>query len=356
MLSLNVLSKKIDQSFTIEEIAKHPPRTWEKVFESSVNELKDISMILDQQEKMYGQYYPLKEDIFAAFNFTPLPLVKVVIIGQDPYHQTVVIDGKTVPRAIGRSFSVRKEDTIPSSLNNIYTELANTVSGFVKPDHGYLREWEQQGVLLLNSCLTVRPGLPESHGDIWLGFINRVFKAIIAVNPKCIFMLWGRKAQALGPLIGDNAIILQAAHPSGFSARKGFFGCNHFNQANQILISVGKTPINWKISSLNEINENNKMVVKLPIVLPNKFVTVDPNNLTCVNSVKNNNNQEAKQYKPPSPPIPVLPTIPNTKSNSPEVEKEPSSPAPILNNINTPMIPQINFFSNTPPPITIKSP
>jgi len=193
MLTLNVIKEPVDQNWSIERITTEtPPVTWESVFEDAKHELHDVSLVLDEQEKMYGTYYPLKRDIFAAFNYTPLNNVKVVILGQDPYHQSVNINGKTLPRSVGLSFSVRQEDSIPSSLRNIYTELADTVRGFRIPDHGDLREWARQGVLLLNTCLTVRPGQPGSHGDIWLGFINKVFKAIAVTNPYCIFMLWGR--------------------------------------------------------------------------------------------------------------------------------------------------------------------
>lgn len=245
MFRLNIVDKMIDQNWTIEQIAKLPPPSWEGVFESSTNELRDVSGILDEQERSYGMYFPLKRDIFSAFHYTPLDKVKVVIIGQDPYHQSIVVDGQSVPRATGMSFSVRKEDSIPSSLQNIYKELSDTVSGFQAPYHGDLTHWAVQGILMLNTCLTVMPGKPGSHGDIWLGFANKVFKAIARVNPRCIYLLWGKEAQKLSPMLGDKSVILEAAHPSGFSARRGFFGCNHFVLVNEHLVKQGKTGINW---------------------------------------------------------------------------------------------------------------
>ena len=267
MLKLNVVKEEINQSWTIERIAKEfPPRTWESVFKDAEPELEHISLILEQQEKAYGMFYPMKKDIFAAFNYTPLQNVKVVIVGQDPYPQTISIpksDGTIVsgPRAVGLSFSVRQGDSIPSSLQNIYKEIKNNIRTFETPDHGDLREWTRQGVLLLNMSLTLQPGAPGSHGDVWLGFVNKVFKALALVNPQCIFLLWGKEAQKVKPMLGDRSVVLEAAHPSGFSATRGFFGCNHFNLVNEHLLKQKKACINWHLSTLAELNESPKKVV-----------------------------------------------------------------------------------------------
>lgn len=245
MFTLAVMDKPVDQTWPIEEVAKLYPPTWEEVFENATNEIRDISQILNEQEINYGPYFPLKKDIFNAFYYTQLSKVKVVILGQDPYHQSIFVDGKNLPRSAGMSFSVRKEDSIPSSLQNIYTELSNSVFGFNRPNHGDLTHWAVQGVLMLNACLTVKPGKPGSHGDIWLGFINRVFKAIAMSNPRCIYLLWGKEVQKLRPMLGDKSIVLEAAHPSGLSANRGFYGCNHFVLVNEYLVKQGKTGINW---------------------------------------------------------------------------------------------------------------
>jgi uracil-DNA glycosylase len=238
--------EEINKDWNIYQISKKfPPNSWEKVFKEAKNELKDVSEILQKDEEKNGEFFPLKSDIFRAFYLTPLTNTKVVIIGQDPYHNNVFLNGKTLPRAVGMSFSVRRDDAIPSSLQNIFTELSNTVKGFKPPCSGDLSTWAYQGVLLLNTCLTVRPGKPGSHGEIWLGFIYRVFKAISEVNPSCIFLLWGKEAQKLKTMIGEKSVILEAAHPSGFSARRGFFGCNHFNEVNKILLKQGKSEIKW---------------------------------------------------------------------------------------------------------------
>ena len=325
-------NKTIDQTWSIEQIANEaPPHTWETIFSDAKLELKDISTILDEEEKTYGQYYPLKQDIFAAFNHTPLPNVKVVIIGQDPYHQTITINGKSTPRAIGRSFSVHPEDTIPSSLNNIYTELESTVRGFKRPDHGNLEEWEAQGVALLNSCLTVRPGHAGSHGDIWLGVMNKVFKAIAAVNPYCIYLLWGREAQKLRPMLGERSIVLEAAHPSGLSARRGFFGSNHFNQVNDILIRQGKIGINWRISTLAEFRRVNNIAnggnignggnIALPLATNNHVPQLAPVNVAILPTILplRQVEQRAQIISIPQVQVPLtaLPIIPNTKPNTP---------------------------------------
>lgn len=267
MLKLNIVGSDIDQSWTIQKIAEErPPISWEKVFEESKYDLAHISRLLSDHEKTNGSFYPLKKDIFRAFDYTRLEQVKVVIVGQDPYHQTISINGASVPRATGLSFSVHEEDAIPSSLQNIYKELESDIRGFRRPMHGNLKEWAAQGVLMLNMCLTVQPGAAGSHGDIWLGFIKKVLTAINAVNPQCIFVLWGREAQKIKSMLGERPVILEAAHPSGLSANRGFFGCKHFSKINEILLKQGKVGINWQISNpvtnpvlitLNISNNNN---------------------------------------------------------------------------------------------------
>lgn len=361
----------VDQTWSIERIATEaPPRTWEATFVDAMPELRDVSTILEEDERTYGPYYPWKQDIFASFHYTPLPNVKLVIIGQDPYHQTIIVNGISMPRAVGLSFSVRPEDSVPSSLKNIYTELANTVRGFTTPDHGDLREWARQGVLLLNSCLTVRPGAAGSHGDIWLGFMNKVFRAISAVNPYCIYMLWGREAQKLKPMLGERSIILEAAHPSGLSARRGFFGSNHFNLANEALIRQGKVGINWRISTLAELK---RLAMKVEVPPPAthtghepKFAPVDMAMLPTIISMQAYNGNT-----PPIPKVaipgqykitPPLPMIPNTKPIVPTGQMErnlsptlpPVPPSPNEKPISpTPIIPKIQFGATLPAPMTI---
>ena len=284
-LKLRICEYPIDQSWSIKNITdKRPPRTWENVFKESEYEFITISEILEKEEKTYGMYFPLKKNIFAAFELTPLKLVKVVIVGQDPYYQmTVDKDGAPVPKAQGLSFSVSRDDMIPASLQNIYQELYNTYQGFIIPEHGDLTKWATQGVLLLNSCLTVRANKPGSHSELWLGFIKRICKAIAKHNPTCVFLLWGMDAQKIKEMIGEKSVTLEAAHPSPKSANKGFFGCDHFNKTNKILLGQGHNAIDWHINPPRELNYDNINEVNNYPYIPN--VTNNNNN----NNDNNNN-------------------------------------------------------------------
>jgi len=239
--------EKIDNTkFTLIEIVeKNPPNGWIEVFKESYNELLDISNILDLEEKKYGIYYPYKCNIFNAFNLTPLNEVRVVIIGQDPYHDTL---SNNKPRAIGVSFGIAKDDdTIPPSLRNIFLEIKRSIPNFIIPEHGDLTKWTKQGILLLNMCLTVNPGKPGSHGQIWMGLIYRVINAICERKRKTIFCLWGKNAQKLDNIINGRGIILSTSHPSPYSYNYGFKGCNHFNIINEHLVKMKDTPIDWNL-------------------------------------------------------------------------------------------------------------
>jgi len=184
--------------------------------------------------------FPAGRDIFRAFELTPLPQVKVVILGQDPYHGP--------EQAHGLSFSVRPGVRTPPSLRNIYEEL-RTDLGLAVPQHGFLEAWAQQGVLLLNSILTVRSGQPGSHANRgWETFTDAAVRALAQQPTPMVFLLWGRYAQHKGQLLeADHHLVLRAAHPSPFSAHKGFMGCRHFSQANQFLRQQGRAPIDWQL-------------------------------------------------------------------------------------------------------------
>lgn len=192
-------------------------------------------------EKQMGQViYPKGSHIFQAFNLTPLPEVKVVILGQDPYHNP--------NQAMGLSFSVPQGVGIPPSLMNIYKEL-NADIGMPFPNHGDLTNWAKQGILLLNAVLTVRANEPASHSKLgWINFTNKVIEIINEQTTNVVFLLWGKFAQEKMQLISTaEHLILKAAHPSPFSADKGFFGCKHFSKTNDYLVQHKKFPINWSV-------------------------------------------------------------------------------------------------------------
>lgn len=246
MLSLNVVPE-IDQSWTIERIAQERiPTGWAVPFKDAAPELHDISEILEADEEQHGMFFPLKKDIFRAFEYTQPNQVKVVILGQDPYHQRNSNSNR--PRAQGMSFSVARDDSVPSSLKNIYRELKNEYPEFIIPTHGDLTEWATQGVFLLNTGLTVRQGVPGSHGDIWLGFITKMLTYLAKVNQNIIYVLWGAQAQKIQRYLPDSAIVLTSAHPSGLSANRGFIGNGHFRKINELLVKQGRMPINWQIT------------------------------------------------------------------------------------------------------------
>ena len=195
-----------------------------------------------REEKEAGySVFPRNRDIFNAFWKTPFTKVKVVILGQDPYHGT--------NQAHGLSFSVQKGVPVPPSLQNIYKELETDIPGFRLPNNGDLTEWAEQGVLLLNATLTVRANTAGSHQKFgWETFTNKVISEISKDKEGIVFLLWGKFAQAKAELIdGRKHHILKAAHPSPFSAYHGFFGCHHFSKTNEILIKAGKEPIDWQI-------------------------------------------------------------------------------------------------------------
>ncbi len=182
--------------------------------------------------------YPPGKLIFSAFNLTPLTAVRVVIIGQDPYHGH--------GQAQGLAFSVPDGVRIPPSLQNIYKELHEDL-GIPIPTSGNLEKWARQGVMLLNATLTVRAKQPASHqGQGWEVFTNQVIRTISDLRAGIVFLLWGRFAQEKAELIDTSRhYILKAAHPSPFSAHKGFFGCRHFSKTNEILRDNGMGEIDW---------------------------------------------------------------------------------------------------------------
>lgn len=188
--------------------------------------------------------YPPADDIFNALHFTPLKDVKVLVLGQDPYH------GEN--QAHGLSFSVpTTQKDIPPSLQNIYKELQEDLGCYI-PNNGYLKKWAEQGVLLLNTVLTVRAHQANSHqGKGWEQFTDAIIQAVNAQDRPVVYMLWGRPAQNKIPMLtNEKHLILKAPHPSPLSAYRGFFGCKHFSQANAFLEKNGAKPIDWQIENI----------------------------------------------------------------------------------------------------------
>lgn len=192
-------------------------------------------------EKSEHTVYPPGRLIFSAFDHTPFGKVKVVILGQDPYHNA--------GQAHGLSFSVQPGVGIPPSLRNIYRELSADIPGFQVPDHGDLTAWADQGVLLLNATLTVRAHTAGSHqGRGWEAFTDKAIAELSARRQGIVFLLWGRYAKNKAALIDHHKHhILTAAHPSPFSAHHGFFGCGHFSKTNAFLERQGLDPIDWQV-------------------------------------------------------------------------------------------------------------
>lgn len=191
-------------------------------------------------EREYSSHtiYPEMENIFSALNAVKFEDVKVVIIGQDPYHEP--------GQAHGLAFSVQDGVEIPPSLVNIFKEIESDLS--IKCQHsGNLSRWAKQGVLLLNTSLTVRRAQANSHrGKGWEIFTEQIIRLLSQREDPMVFLLWGSNAQSFAPLIGKQHLVLKAPHPSPLSAYRGFFGCKHFSKANEFLIAHNKTPIDWR--------------------------------------------------------------------------------------------------------------
>ncbi len=219
--------------------------SWHQALQNELEKsyMQNLKKILSEEEANGITIYPPKPKVFNAFWHTPVAAVKVVIMGQDPYH------GKG--QAEGLCFSVAEGTPLPPSLRNIFLELENDL-GIKRGLKGSLAGWAAQGVLLLNATLTVREGSPASHYGIgWEQFTDAVIRLLSERNDPIIFVLWGKFAQEkcvhLLTRKESRHVILKAPHPSPFSAHQGFFGCRHFSKINELLKSFGKTPIDWSL-------------------------------------------------------------------------------------------------------------
>ena len=221
----------------------NPSLTWQDVIgaEKQQDYFQQTLNFVESERAAGKAIFPPAKDVFNAFRATEFNDVKVVILGQDPYHG---------PRqAHGLCFSVLPGIKTPPSLVNMYKELAQDIDGFQIPAHGYLQSWAEQGVLLLNTVLTVEQGKAHSHAKTgWETFTDKDIEAVNQHQSGVVFLLWGSHAQKKGRFIDRNKHhVLAAPHPSPLSAHRGFFGCRHFSQANQILNAQGKATIDWHL-------------------------------------------------------------------------------------------------------------
>lgn len=222
-------------------------RDWQEKLAAEM-EKQYFQELMDFLQSEYERHtvYPTKENIFQALNLTPFHDVKVVILGQDPYHGP--------NQAHGLSFSVMPEVAIPPSLKNIYKELEADLN-CKTPNHGYLKKWAEQGVLLLNTVLTVRAGEANSHqGKGWEKFTDKIIKSLHDRDVPVIFVLWGKPAQKKASFIDEKKhFIISSSHPSPLSAYRGFFGSKPFSQINQVLKAWNMGEIDWNLSTVSEI-------------------------------------------------------------------------------------------------------
>lgn len=222
--------------------------SWKAVLgdEFSKSYMRDLKAFLSQEKAEGKHIFPAGSEYFRALDLTPLDQVRVVILGQDPYHGA--------GQAHGLCFSVRPGVRVPPSLVNIYKELKSDL-GVEPPGHGFLEHWARQGVLLLNSVLTVEEARAASHqGRGWETFTDAVIRS---VNEQCehvVFLLWGAYAQKKAAFVDRSRhLVLKAPHPSPLSAHAGFLGCRHFSQANRYLEEKGRVPIDWQLPSLEQV-------------------------------------------------------------------------------------------------------
>ena len=224
---------------------------WSQKLQPHRKAVKLLSDMIQTKEKEFGEFYPLKKDIFNFLTMTPLEKVKVVIWGQDPY-PTLLDDG--TPRAQGYSFGVKKIDKVPQSLKNIYKEIKSNFPMFEGPPHGDLRWLAKQGVLFMNQSLTYCPNNPKLYLNMWNRFTYIIISIINENVENCIHLLWGKQCEPLIEHIRSREIF-QCSHPSPLSARRGFFGCKHFLKVNITLENRKKT----RVEELEKLLKDKKL-------------------------------------------------------------------------------------------------
>ena len=216
--------------------------TWDKFLNEEFQKpyFKELSEFL-KREYRTKTIYPPKKEVFSSFYFTDMDKVKVVILGQDPYHEP--------GQACGMCFAVKPGVQLPPSLQNIYKEIQDDLGVPMNYNNGYLVKWAKQGVLLINSVMTVEKGRANSHaGHGWETFTNNVIEKINTLDQPVVYLLWGNNARQKKRLITNpKHLILETVHPSPLSVYRGFFGCRHFSKANEFLVKNGAEPIDWRM-------------------------------------------------------------------------------------------------------------
>lgn len=216
--------------------------TWKELLKSIAPQFAHVEKLYSARVKETDRVFPLREDIFSFLRYVSLPDVRVVILGQDPYY---TMEQSGFPTAHGLAFSVPRGAKIPPSLRNIFTEIYNNHED-IKLTSGCLIPWATQGVLLINSSLTVEENKPGSHQNVWSTVVYKILQYVVEVNPRVILVGWGAEAQKILNQIGSSKTSrLYSSHPSPLSANKGFLGCGHFSKINKILTSRGEEPIDW---------------------------------------------------------------------------------------------------------------
>ncbi|MGI2258143.1 uracil-DNA glycosylase [Shewanella sp. GXUN23E] len=219
------------------------PRSWSAFIDSQQSQdyFQSLQAFVDGERQAGKAIFPPADEVYRAFELTPLEQVRVVILGQDPYHGP--------GQAHGLCFSVKPGIKPPPSLANMYKELATDVAGFTIPAHGYLESWAKQGILMLNTVLTVEQGKAHSHAKAgWEEFTTQAMKLLNAQPQPIIFVLWGSHAIKKGKVItAPQHQVITGPHPSPLSAYRGFFGCRHFSRVNELLNARGETGIDWQV-------------------------------------------------------------------------------------------------------------
>ncbi|GMT20031.1 hypothetical protein PFISCL1PPCAC_11328 [Pristionchus fissidentatus] len=241
-------TNEIDKSTDLFSLIRN--EEWRTALEGEFKKgyIGNIEKELEKEKRMNKTVYPPRDEIFAALNITPLSSVRVVLIGQDPYHNEKPnkLEGRDTPQAHGLCFSVKKGVPAPPSLKNIYKELEADIEGFKAPDHGFLENWARQGILMLNASLTVRAHEANSHAKFgWFTLTDRIISTVSKEREGVVFLLWGGFAHKKENLVDKKKhVIIKTAHPSPLSARH-FMGCKCFSKVNEHLKELGKEPINW---------------------------------------------------------------------------------------------------------------